>query len=206
MNYKEIKLGLEAITYLKDRLSCGNTLANILLQNCDFEVGSIFTILPANISDEVAKEFKTGGKLPSLLAADYEQSNLEPIADMDSQLVTDIHVFLSANEGHVCVFEDASAERNYPFLQALDTRFSFFNDEVYHLLSHEDLDDNKILKTIRAARSWLFIGIMASVSQDISLSLEHKDLTMDDLNLLAKGTEKIIVGAYDGEGYLIWDR
>ena len=50
------------------------------------------------------------------------------------------------------------------------------------------------------------IGVMTSLPEGHYLALEKKKITSEELKLLAERAEKIIVGAYDGEGYLIWSK
>jgi hypothetical protein len=47
---------------------------------------------------------------------------------------------------------------------------------------------------------------MASVADEAGFSDEAREITSVKLRVLAERTQKIIVGAYDGEGYLIWSK
>ena len=203
-SFREISLGPEAIDYVRDRLESGNTLSTLLLKVHDLKVGRIVTKLPLVVDDEKAKDFETGGKLPPIVG---EFTSLEPVPNTDSVLLEEIRRFLTEADNNVCIFENASAKPGDPFLQSLQTRFSIFDNEIYHLLCPSDIDDDRILKTIGSARSWLFIGAMTSASDARGgLCSEKKELSESDLNLLAERTKKIIVGAYDGEGFLVWSR
>jgi hypothetical protein len=73
------------------------------------------------------------------------------------------------------------------------------------LLTEADLSAvSKIERTIRMARSWLFIGVMSGMTEAISAN--EPSLSEDDLMSLAEEAEGIIVGAYDGEGFLLWTK
>src|SRR2546428_9453138 len=63
--FKEIELGIEGLGYIRERLAEGKTLSQHLLSGCDLEGGKVTTYLPKVISDQEAKQFSTGGKLPS---------------------------------------------------------------------------------------------------------------------------------------------
>ena len=61
-------------------------------------------------------------------------------------------------------------------------------------------------ETIRRAQSIpRFVGAMTSLPPDIALPLEkHQAIEESDLAQMAQATKNIIVGAYDGESYVIW--
>jgi S1-C subfamily serine protease len=208
----ERELGPNAISYVKDCLADGNSLAKLLMQSHDLNNGRVTTYLPAEVSDEVAEEFRTGGKLPASSTRSppgevkSSAKRLEPLPTTDSCLAGEIHEFLNLNEEHLCVFEDSSASPSDPFLQSLDTCYSVMGDEVYHFILSTDAGDEKILRTIRRARSWLFIGVMSSASLKSGFFSRSGTLTISELKVIAEHAEKILVGAYDGESYLIWSR
>jgi hypothetical protein len=215
--YKEITLGPEAIDYIRKCLRDGNTLASYLLQKLNLDRGRVVTFLSSEVTAEVAKQFTTGGKLPLPPKSQWRYTEGEsskwrmvPIPDTDSCLVTIIEAFLSAEEKRVCIFEDALSRPHDPILSRSVARLLTFNDEVYHFLSGRDVESSKIRQTIRQAKSIpLFIGAMTFIPEESSFSYKARKMTIASdelLRVLAERTEKIVVGAYDGEGYLIWNR
>ena len=201
--YREIELGADGLNYVRKCLKLGKTLSKLLLEIHDLNAGRIVTRLPEGVDDKAAKEFETGGKLPELYP---RMTNLQPVPNTDLFLVEQVHRFLEEGDTGLCVFEDASASRSDPFLQSLNARYSTFEDEVYYLLCQADKDDETILRTVREAHSWLSIGVMTSTSGETGPCPEGRALTVGHLRLLAEKTEKITIGAYDGEGYLIWSK
>lgn len=211
--YKEISFGPEAIKYIHECLTDGKTLAKYLLKELDLEGGKVITFLPEDISDEESKQF-TEGKLKEPPPKNHKYFTNEkgsrwrmvPKPDMSFWLVNVIQTFLNTGKKRCCIFEDANAQPNDPYLASIKTRFLTFNKEVYHFLSWEDLDAERILQTIRHAESWLFIGAMTSIPKEKDFFLEVGKITSDELRALAERTKKIIIGAYDWEGYLIWSK
>lgn len=68
-------------------------------------------------------------------------------------------------------------------------------------------DQEKIAKTMREANSdWRFVCLMSSLPGKERLARRGRSLTADDVRALAERAEKIVVGAYDGEGYLVWSK
>jgi hypothetical protein len=209
----EINLGTEAVTYVKECLASGNTLATLLLQSHNIDNGSVVTFLPIGTSDADAKKFKSGGKLPTLASESHKEITADdgskwrmvPKPNTKSELVTIIQDFLRAKQEHICIFEDAVSAPTDPWLLTSGTRVLIFNNEVYHCLTQDDVaHTNRILSTINRTTTWRFIGALTSVPDGKTFAFDTRTLTNDDLKAVATKTKIIVIGAYDGEGYLIW--
>jgi hypothetical protein len=207
--YKEIDLGLEGFEYVKECLQSGKTLSGFLIHRIQESQGAVTTFLPSHVTESAAKEFHFGGKA-IVLPNDGSVFSKEAVEvktrfNAVEQLSSVISKFLVKNDQCLCIFEDALASTGDPFLLSTDNRFASYGDEVYYILCNEDAARlDKIVKTIRQANSWLCIGAMASLPANCESILKSGKLSRRDLEVIAKGTQKIIVGAYDGEGFLIW--
>jgi hypothetical protein len=126
-----------------------------------------------------------------------------PIPNTSAILATIISEHLVATSSRVCVFEDANTRPSDPVFHRIKTPVFTFENEVYHFARGGAADSGEIQQLIRAASSWLVIGVLAALPSGVVLEnrSEVPDATLD---ALASGAEKIIVGAYDGEGYVIW--
>ncbi len=213
----ELHLGPEAVNYIRDCLANGKTLARYLLERPDLESGTVTTFLPSDVSEEAATQFKWGGKLKRDPATfvyrtepDGSTTRWEPKPNTDPWLVSILQRFLRGRAERVCVFENELASPGDPWLSLprwdiLQT--AIFENEVYHLLSNRDAEnEERILTTIKGANAWLFIGAMTSVSKASDLALEADTVDDEVLEMFAQRAEKIVVGAYDGESYLIWSK
>jgi len=219
--YKEITLGPEAIDYIRDRLAEGKTLAKFLLDRGDLDKGSVITFLPSDADLSRMNNFSRGGVLPApppethhhYTTANGTRTLVVPVPDTSTQLAAMIQEFLKQEDARICLFESAVAKPTDGFLStpnAKDLCVLTLDEDVYFLLKEND-DLEMIDKTLRYAKSYLVLGVLVHFSdKDQFLSLDEdplrKELTVDELKVLAEKTEKIIVGAYDGEGYLIWSR
>lgn len=209
----ETKLGPIALRFFRERLANGRTLAQHALTTLPLPTGQISTFLPAGVIPRSLEDFRAGGKLPTPPTSDWKglQSTDEtllmiPVPNTDYWLVKKIKDYLLQSKNRVCIFEDALKHPSDVVMRKLSTRYAIFGDEIYHLLFHEDAHDERIAETVNAARSVpTFIGAMSVWSgepQEIRLRV----LSLAQLQLLANSAQKLFVGAYDGEGYLIWDR
>jgi hypothetical protein len=213
-SYKEISFGPEAIRYIRESLQDRRTLSRYLLQNTDLDQGRVTTVLPSNVSDESAKQFTIGGKLPLPLERSIfhykdphgKQWRVEPTPSSAGVLTTIIQTYLNAGGQRLCLFEDEWRQPEYPAIKRIGTRILFFQNEVYHVLTERDIDRNIIAQTVKNANGDVIIGVMMPLSKDIVLHYKERAINQEQLQALAVCTEKIIIGAYDGEGYLIWSK
>lgn len=195
-HYQEARFPKGAQQYIRECLEEGNSLARHLLTQLDPDSGTVSAFLPPHVAPDSATRFRYGG------IAHAEES--------EACLITLVQAFLSRRERRLCLFENALAQPHDPVLASAETRLCIFKDEVYHFLSEQDNDSQKIRQTIRAAASpYLCIGVLTSLPQESQILCETQRviLTSDEvLRGLAERAETIVVGAYDGEGYLIWQR
>lgn len=216
--YSERSLGPQAIDYIRQRLTHGKTLARHLLEGLDLERGSVIACLPPNVSDQEALWFESGGKLPRPHPSTFryvtdEQgrtSRLEPVPNTDPWLVSLVQDFLSRSIGRVCILEEWSWQPSDPFWsndQARREAASFVDDEVYYVLVSGESEEQ-----IREAVGWSrcawpgLLAAMTFLAADEPISSDRRNISPALLKTLATRTERLAVGAYDGESYLIWSR
>ncbi len=206
----EVTLGAEGRKYVKECLEAGNTLSRFLLNAVDLTRGDTRTFLPGDTPRSEIFEFRRGGKLPVPPKSEWWDLNSAvavPVRGTDSCLVAEIEAFLRRNEQRLCIFENALAKPTDYALSRMKSKLAIFDDEVYHLLTSADADSSRILETIREAFSLpTFIGVLTSMSENADRKfVENGQLTSCTLNDIANFADKILTGAYDGEGYVIWD-
>lgn len=210
--FKGIELGPEGLKYIRDRLAEGKSLSSYLLETCDLEGGKVTTYLPEGTSDQEAKEFSIGGKLQIpkapdkyLVTSNGSKWRIERKANTDAYIVGMIRDFLG-EEQSCCLFEDAKSRPTDPRIRPQDKRIRVLGDEVYYMLDEDDaLDEEKIARTVRDAHSgWHFVCVLTSLPQKKRLEEGGRNLTAEYTKALAGKGVKIVVGAYDGEGYLVW--
>ena len=210
-HYREVVLGSEGVEYLVDRLREGQTLARDLARRGDLERGALTTFVPLTATPQQILNFRDGihAEPPAethvvVTQDDGRRSRLVPKPNTDSKLVALLSSFLMLNHSRVCLFENASAEPGHEWLKRADVQIVTHDSEVYHPLTSSMNEPDAILKVIRVSRSWLFIGALTSVARGFKIDRETRKLSREDLSLLADRTERIVVGAYDGEGFLLW--
>jgi hypothetical protein len=211
MGYKDFSLGSDALEFLLQVLGNGMSLARLLHERCARQPGSIVTRFPAAVDLASLADFEVGGKLTAPLgseryghAADGTVHKMTPIPDTTADLAQFITGYLRGGGRRVCIFENYLARAGDSWLRSASSRIFFFGTEVYHVLCEGDDNPVTIANAIREAKSIpIFVGALSSPEQDLCVRGKHV-LSPEDLHSVAKRVDHTIVGAYDGEGYLIW--
>jgi hypothetical protein len=215
MNARLVEQPLDswAVEYVQQRLLHGNALAAAALEVLPLEKGTVTTCLPQGTVLKRLEDFRTGGKLPTPPSSEWSSTErndeillMIPIPNTDDWLAAKVGEFLAEAEEHVCVFEDPLARVGDPVLRNMDTRYATFGGEIYHLILTSDSDQAYIRKVLKRAKGIpTFIGVFTESRTNLA---EKRPLNFStrDIQALAAQAKKLVVGAFDGESYLIWDR
>jgi len=212
-NLVEARVVPPAEQYIRDRLADGNALSKALLKLLPIERGQIITCLPPGVVPQSLQDFSTGGKLPTPHTSEWKAAEsrgesllMIPVPSTSAWITSKIREYLREESDHLCVLEDALARPTDPALRKRATRHTVHGDEVYHILLSQDAQYERVEATLRAATSTLpLIGIL-STSEETRSGDSLGTLSTVLLEALASRAQKILVGAYDGEGYLVWER
>jgi hypothetical protein len=214
-DWKKVSLGLDAVEYVRECLLKGHTLSQCMLERGDLFQGTVFACVPSSVNSRTAGNFRDGPLLPEpkpethihQRSKDGSTLTLVPVPNTDKILAEVVKTFLEMTKAGSCVFEEAVARPSDPCMSSSTTEWIEYDDEVYYFLLHSDASLPKIQQAIRQAASVYpgLIGVMTRML-DSEFSLKRKRITASGLRELARNAAKIIIGAYDGEGYLIWER
>lgn len=213
MKYKEFILGQVAIKFIKERLSYGynDNLSKYLLEKFNLDNGKVVTYLPYYVNQEPTIENLEGGILPEppgeyMMGNDGKRHRVVLIPSTYDALVDIIKEYLDKGEKRICILEDAIQKPADPHVFDNPTEILIYNDEVYHILSGDNIEKEKIDKSINVAHTtYQFVGVLTYMPNEIRIPPKMGEkITLDNLKHFAEKTEKIIIGAYDGEGFLIW--
>jgi hypothetical protein len=207
----EIPVPRAATAFIVERLNDGNTLAKAMLETLSLAQGCVTTFLPRNVIPESLEDFASGGKLPTPPVSEWKSTKVAgetllmiPVPTTDSLLVAEIKNYLLQAKDHVCILEDALKMPGDAVLRRVSNKLATYNTEVYHLLFHEDAQEERILGALNNAKSLpTFIGALTEWPSEL-LGIKPRVLSLGHLQTLAARTNKLFVGAYDGESYLLW--
>jgi hypothetical protein len=211
---REIELGIEGLRYVRVSLEGGKEFSKYLLEVLDLESGKLSTFLPSGLTFEQVNQFSYGGKFPqppdekhTTVRLWNAQLKAVPTPSMNGVLISVIEAHLKSGSNALCIFENALASPGDPWLKGTEIQTVTSESSVYHFLTPERLDRDLIELTVKGAKSIRppLIGVLARFPTPTGFHSEGS-LDLAELCMIAGQTEKLIVGAYDGEGYLIWSK
>ena len=183
--------------WVSDNLSFGEPLGDAVLGAIDLDRGQVYTLLEAGLSLEGVRELQWSRLTASTCP-------LTSTADLDDALVELVLESLRRYAPAICVFEDLVASESDSVIARDPAGLHFCEGSVYVILRSDAVHDDvrRALSLVRPAFPPLR-GIVATVSSDAAISV-HVDSAQ--VRMWAAGTRRIVVGAYDGEGFVVWER
>ena len=211
---KKYELGLQGLAYVKEKISQEGIWGTYVLKFGDLDKGKVFTYLPEDMDRKQLEEFKYGGKLPRnfeerffFKQEDGSQMVMEPTSNLDEFFSSMIESFLQNEKSKICIFEDTLAKSSDPCIKELKTPHWAYNDRVFHFLPGEKRNNLSAMDVLKSSKnSYLVWGAITALKEQDDLLIRRSKLDENNLIKFAKGVEKIIVSAYDGESYLIWEK
>lgn len=191
---KKIKLGEDAILYMKDQLTLGGILSS-RIQNIDFNVGSVYTYFPKNI-------------VP-LKNMDYSESieflHRKNITEESEILLgKEIFEFLKNNKTSIAIFE-TFWNRDDPIVIKRQLPFFTIQGRKYDFLVG-DSKTQPIKDYLTDASGYPMIITVIKKPQKDFLIENKGEIDEHTINLIVENIEELIIGAFDGEGYVIWQK
>lgn len=200
----------------------GKMLAKLILDLVNLKQGAVYTFLPENVSPEQIYQFKEGGMIP---LSDEDRANITPIGrvptpegyeggvlvptpDNYELLFPIINDYLKMDTKNICIFIAAMQESNHLYMRPENTNLFTFKNNVYWYVASTEASIQKIEEMQRkSSNAWIQVFGVLTRSDKVEVPpFNKREITLEELETLAKNTSKIAVGAYDGEGFLIWSR
>jgi hypothetical protein len=188
------ELGDAAPAYLLDVLANSRTLAKQVASAIQGRTGRVYTYMPADVSHSELGEFETGGRAAM-------GNTLPWYVDL-------VGAYLRQERHRLCVLEDICSSPGDPWLcrSAVSAvgHIRIYQDEVYRVLAPEDADAEVVQAAIVAAASASFAsGFMTAAPSGWDPA--SPTFSQPDLASLAQNVCKVAVGAYDLEGWIVWE-
>jgi hypothetical protein len=178
-------LGRTAAGYFRSELEKGKGLARELLA-FPVERGTFTTYLPPGIAPDRLTDFESGG---------FESWGLT------SHLAEEIATHLSETASGLCVFEEQFIQTTVGRLP--DVPFFVVGADIY-MFAHRQTPLEVVEKIARKGHTYPAIGVVSALPSEQPLPSERSTQEASLLLRLANAATHIIIGAYDGEGWLTW--
>jgi len=209
---RQILRDAAAFAYLRDVLSQGRRLSNRLL-DLDLEKGTIWTYLRPDVSLDYAQNhlnetwlIVADEEVEPAIVTDSYRIRQKPTS-IESLFIDFIQQFLQRSPYAYCVLEDASIDSGAPFLQKRQHEpFAFYAGDVLYALRHGTATPDAISQGLRSTHGWVQTGILACLPADADEIDPWTEITDQQMAMLVSGVHAILVSAFDGVGYLVWER
>jgi len=190
----------KAYPYWHDHLECGLSLSNRILKKIDFFEGELFTLLP-DTANKIKLHSFGGGILPSLGKDESGRFvNAWKVQTLHVELSEFIFQFLVKDQEHAAFFEHVIGRPYHQSIKELNNQLISRNDEIYYEM-RSGTSKNIILDGItKTNQIWHFLCVLTSGIGKIGSTL-----TDETIDQIINHLSYIIIGAYDGEGYLFWE-
>ncbi len=194
--------------YVQHTLDHANTLSSELLKIVDFKDGCFFTLLPRDANTERLYEFETGMILPQnpeetcSIAGEISTYSVIPTTrDELSQLILED---IKSKTQLTCVFDDVLRSPSDKFSTNLILSHGFiYENEIYYILQKNNISNDLIKQCLRASNAfWHSLSILTRAD----LSSLDKKLSLEKIKEICINVELIMIGSYDGEGYVFWEK
>lgn len=167
-----------------------NKVSSVLLDTIDFRKGKFFTLLPDDANLESVYQFQWGGVC---------SSNIEEYAKF-------ILEYIKLNKCEFsCIFDSFNDDWNEVNTDAWCVTYGYhYENEVFYVLRKAELTEKLILECMRISNvNW---HSMCVISEANFNDLNGKNISEEKINEISEKTKLIMIGAYDAEGYVFWER
>lgn len=185
-----------------------NTLSSELLNLVDFKKGSFFTLLPTGANLERLYEFKAGLILPQYPEEEYfvngRKATFTRIPTIEEELSELILNEVRSKE-LCCIFDDVirlSTDKNHEMLFKIHGLS--YGNEIYYFLEKRKISNELVVECLRASTAiWHSLCVL---TKKLLIPVNIRELNIDLIKQICTHVDKIMIGAYDGEGYIFWEK
>jgi len=179
----------QALAYFQYNLADTNILSSALIKLVNFKAGRFFTLLPDTADLKKINEFRYGGMAGG-------------VRDQISSIVLNK---LHLDNKLSCIFDDATAtfkpEYKDPFFLSYGL---VYKTEIYYLVVQK-MASNELINQCFCVSNAIWHSLCVLSEIDLS-NKKEKNLSSKEIEDVCQLAQLIIVGAYDGEGYVFWEK
>lgn len=195
--------------YVKHNLDKTNALSSELLKLLDFKKGGFFTLLPNNANIQRIYEFEAGVILPQNPIEEYfisgKRATYSITPTINDELSDLILKYIQSKDKLCCVFDDTLRSPTAKHHMDLFHECGLFcGNEVYYLLEKSTISKELIIRCLRASNSF-WHSLCVFTKTDFT-DVVDKKLSLEKIKDICLNTDLIMLGAYDAEGYIFWEK
>jgi hypothetical protein len=184
-------------------------LSKTIVEKIDFHQGDFFTILPKNANVERLYELSYGGIISPIPYGDKtyriegvsEEFHPQQVIAMNDKCCQFISDYTKKKHCNFVIIENYMLEPDSPHVDIKNVRMAPYKNDVYYILTKEN-SLKEINKTIRrSSQVWHSLFVLTQIENGVFTNLNNK--TLSDI---CDNAKFVITGAYDGEGYIFWEK
>ncbi|MBU0455439.1 MAG: hypothetical protein ABIH77_02160 [Pseudomonadota bacterium] len=200
----QYQLDGKAKVYIEEHLAAGGMLSEIMIHRLNLNLGDVYTILPRDAHIKQIDRYKAGGILND--AGLPKGQSWEQVPNLDEYFSKFIFDYLSSSDDSYCLIEDVLAYSSDKNIEINGSSLLVHNKSItYFLGATSELE--VVLNVVKQCKTaWHFVGILAR--GDVFNIVKNTTIQISDnqLKTLCRNIQVLLLGAYDGEGYLCWER
>lgn len=197
----------QAFSFASDSLTEVNTLSNHILETIKSLKGNFFTLLPQNANLQNINKFDQGGVLIQPPEIEYEvagkKATYSSIPNTTKEMTTHLLDLLKSTNNFICIIDDYNSLPS-DFLNSKnnDSYRFYYNNEVYYLIKKEEASEDLLCKCLlKSTTFWHSLCVLTKNHITLDPPLAEKQMQE-----FAHNASLVTIGAYDGEGYVCWER
>lgn len=198
--------GDDSSAYIRKQLLRGRSLSDGL-NNLPIENGTVYAFVPSGIEPDKLYRFENGG----IYSSDEElRKRTVRFSAVRNDALTPISVeierFITTDKKRCCLFEEPVLWQTDEELKNNGIEFVCFGDkQVFYFFNSNNADLEKIKEAILVSDSYVFTCAVSLLNENIQSNfLSSKRISTELLDEFIRNVFVFFIGAYDGEGYLMW--
>ncbi len=193
---KKVNLDSQALEYIVDELSQGRELAKAVLLNTFLQKGKLFTYSPEKFD---IREMDDLGESISYLSDEYV---LQPFREIIGREIVN---YCNESESHIAIFETLGHVPVPPSLEDPGIRYFSIKGNKYDYIVKDFVQSIRIERYLIDSSIYPTVIVLTTLPFGITIQ-PYQEIDEDLITSLATNANKIIIGAFDGEGYVIWEK
>jgi hypothetical protein len=180
-----MKLASAGRDWVRQSLGDGNALAHEILGVCDLATGVASAAVPPGFPADGLDHPQWGQGMVSRRRSD------EALADL-----------IGGATPRLVVVEDPLMRPTDPVFERHARESFVFQSEVYHWRLRRQAEPYRLIgEFLNRWISYPFIAVVVRSSRPYDAG---EEVTYEEIRRLAMSVESVVVGAYDNEGYIVW--
>lgn len=199
------------VIFIKDNLNKASALSDEILNSVDFAAGRFFTLLPDDSDLDRLYEFEGGVILPQNPIIETEVNGIKSRHSITPTIKDELSEFIfnkiNTNEKLSCVFDDVLRSPQSSHLKLFYEKNALFlyENEVIYVIRNYNNDLEFILECIwHSFGLWHSLGVLTET--DCFNGISKNIFNLENIKNICKKANTIMVSAYDGEGYVFWEK